>query len=84
MNKLLASYFPAVAPRTTGFNTIDIGSMEDASLLFIIMLMFIGRLGPLTFAFTLRKKYKLKTRHESKCLVFRPIRIIFFFEPNPS
>ncbi|GAA5417257.1 ktr system potassium uptake protein B [Paraliobacillus ryukyuensis] len=41
-NKLLTSYFQAVAPRTAGFNTIDIGSMEDASLLYIIMLMFIG------------------------------------------
>ncbi|MFB1051603.1 TrkH family potassium uptake protein [Paraliobacillus sp. JSM ZJ581] len=41
-NKLLAAYFQGLAPRTAGFNTIDIGSMKDASLFFTMMLMFIG------------------------------------------
>lgn len=41
-NKLIASYFQAVAPRTAGFNTIDIGSVEDASLMYTMLLMFIG------------------------------------------
>lgn len=41
-DKLLASYFQAVSPRTAGFNTIDIGAMEDSSLLYTMMLMFIG------------------------------------------
>ncbi|MBF0706859.1 Ktr system potassium transporter B [Alkalihalobacillus hwajinpoensis] len=37
-----AALFQAVTPRTAGFNTVDIGSMEEASLFFIICLMFIG------------------------------------------
>ena len=40
--KLWASYFQAVSPRTAGFNTIDIGSMDETTLFFIIILMFIG------------------------------------------
>ena len=40
--KLQAAYFQAVTPRTAGFNTLDIGQMEDASLFYIITLMFIG------------------------------------------
>ncbi|WP_223700875.1 TrkH family potassium uptake protein [Sutcliffiella deserti] len=42
IEKLYASYFQAVTPRTAGFNTIDIGSMETPSILFMILLMFIG------------------------------------------
>lgn len=41
-SKLLASYFQSVTPRTAGFNTISIGGMRPETLLFIIMLMFIG------------------------------------------
>ncbi|PFG03283.1 TrkH family potassium uptake protein [Bacillus sp. es.036] len=37
-----AGFFQALTPRTAGFNTIDIGSMEEASLFFTICLMFIG------------------------------------------
>ncbi|RKL66343.1 Ktr system potassium transporter B [Salipaludibacillus neizhouensis] len=40
--KLWASYFQAVSPRTAGFNTIDIGSMTPASITFMMGLMFIG------------------------------------------
>ena len=40
--KLWASYFQAVSPRTAGFNTIDIGSMDETTLFFMIILMFIG------------------------------------------
>ena len=39
---LLASYFQAVTPRTAGFNTLDIGAMQHASLFVLILLMFIG------------------------------------------
>jgi trk system potassium uptake protein len=39
---LLASYFQAVTPRTAGFNTLDIGAMQRASLFLLILLMFIG------------------------------------------
>lgn len=42
LDKIIASYFQAVTPRTAGFNTLDTGSMEDGSLLYTIMLMFIG------------------------------------------
>ncbi|SES11409.1 TrkH family potassium uptake protein [Salipaludibacillus aurantiacus] len=40
--KIWASYFQAVTPRTAGFNTIDIGSMEPSTITFILILMFIG------------------------------------------
>ncbi|MCC5465851.1 TrkH family potassium uptake protein [Pelosinus baikalensis] len=40
--KILASYFQSVTPRTAGYNTVDIGKMQDATLFFTIILMFIG------------------------------------------
>ncbi|MER2010174.1 MAG: TrkH family potassium uptake protein [Psychrobacillus sp.] len=40
--KIMTSYFNAVTPRTAGFNMIDYGQMEDPSLLFTMLLMFIG------------------------------------------
>jgi trk system potassium uptake protein TrkH len=40
--KLLGSYFQSVTPRTAGFNTIDIGKMNEATLFFMVVLMFIG------------------------------------------
>ncbi len=39
---LLASLFQSVTCRTAGFNTLDISSMTNSSLLFMILLMFIG------------------------------------------
>lgn len=41
-NKLLASLFQSVTCRTAGFNTLDISQLTNASLLFMMMLMFIG------------------------------------------
>jgi trk system potassium uptake protein TrkH len=41
-SKLWAAWFQAVAPRTAGFNTLDIGAMLPSSTLLIMMLMFIG------------------------------------------
>ncbi|HSH52474.1 MAG TPA: TrkH family potassium uptake protein [Bacteroidales bacterium] len=40
--KLWASYFQAVTPRTAGFNTVDIGSLEEPTVFFMLLLMFIG------------------------------------------
>jgi trk system potassium uptake protein TrkH len=40
--KILASYFQSVSPRTAGYNTVDISKMQDATLFFTIILMFIG------------------------------------------
>ncbi|MFX3673344.1 MAG: TrkH family potassium uptake protein [Paenisporosarcina sp.] len=40
--KFIASYFTGVTPRTAGFNTLDYGVMEDPTLLFTMVLMFIG------------------------------------------
>lgn len=40
--KLWASYFQAVSPRTSGFNTVDISTLSEATLFFIMILMFIG------------------------------------------
>ncbi|MGI2327982.1 TrkH family potassium uptake protein [Planococcus sp. YIM B11945] len=41
-DKLTASYFTGVTPRTAGFNVLDYGVMEDPTLLFTMVLMFIG------------------------------------------
>lgn len=40
--KIFGSYFQSVATRTAGFNTIDINKFQDATLFFMIILMFIG------------------------------------------
>ncbi len=40
--KVMASYFQSVTARTAGFNTIATGTLTNATLLFVIALMFIG------------------------------------------
>jgi trk system potassium uptake protein len=40
--KIWASYFQAVTPRTAGFNTIDIGNLNESTIFLILLLMFIG------------------------------------------
>ena len=40
--KILAAFFQAVTARTAGFNSVDIGAMANESLVFLMMLMFIG------------------------------------------
>ncbi|SDJ96355.1 potassium uptake protein, TrkH family [Actinopolyspora mzabensis] len=40
--RLLAGFFQGVTPRTAGFNTVDVGAMQPASLLVTDVLMFIG------------------------------------------
>ncbi|MFP3870985.1 MAG: TrkH family potassium uptake protein, partial [Syntrophobacteria bacterium] len=40
--KLLAAFFQSVTARTAGFNTLDFGSMANVTLLFTILLMFVG------------------------------------------
>jgi trk system potassium uptake protein TrkH len=42
LTKILASFFQSVAPRTAGFNTVDIGLLTNATILLMIVLMFIG------------------------------------------
>jgi trk system potassium uptake protein TrkH len=42
LNKILASFFQSVTPRTAGFNTVDIGLLSNATILLMIVLMFIG------------------------------------------
>jgi trk system potassium uptake protein TrkH len=41
-NRILASFFQAITPRTAGFNTLDIGLLTNETLFLIITLMFIG------------------------------------------
>ncbi|MDO9209673.1 MAG: potassium transporter TrkG [Deltaproteobacteria bacterium] len=41
-NQVLASFFQSVVPRTAGFNTVDIGLLANETILFTIILMFIG------------------------------------------
>ena len=40
--KLLASFFQAVVPRSSGVSTLDIGAMSQAAQFLIVILMFIG------------------------------------------
>lgn len=40
--KLLGGFFQGVAPRTAGFNTVDYTLMREPTLLFTMLLMFIG------------------------------------------
>ena len=40
--KVMASLFQAVSPRTAGFNSIDLTALTDSSLLLIICLMIVG------------------------------------------
>lgn len=42
LNKILASFFQSVTPRTAGFNTVDIGALMNPTILLLIILMFIG------------------------------------------
>lgn len=39
---LLSSFFQSVTARTAGFNTVDIGTLTNSTILVIIMLMFVG------------------------------------------
>lgn len=40
--KILASLFQAVTPRTAGFNTINLASLQTGSIFLLICLMFVG------------------------------------------
>lgn len=40
--KLLSAWFQGVSPRTAGFNVVDVGAMEEPTLLVTTILMFIG------------------------------------------
>ncbi|MGN1100259.1 MAG: TrkH family potassium uptake protein [Christensenellales bacterium] len=40
--KIMASLFQVITPRTAGFNTVDISMMNDSTTLLIIFLMFVG------------------------------------------
>ena len=40
--RLLASFFQAVTPRTAGFNTVNLSAMSSASYGMMILLMLIG------------------------------------------
>jgi trk system potassium uptake protein TrkH len=40
--KLLASFFQAATPRTAGFNSLDYGVMSTPTIVFTMLLMFIG------------------------------------------
>ncbi|NIJ45363.1 potassium uptake TrkH family protein [Wenyingzhuangia heitensis] len=42
IGKFIASLFAATTPRTSGFNTIDMGALQNSSVLLIILLMWIG------------------------------------------
>lgn len=40
--RLLAAFFQVVTPRTAGFNTLPIGSLQQTTLFILILLMFVG------------------------------------------
>ncbi|MGE4296405.1 MAG: TrkH family potassium uptake protein [Desulfovibrionaceae bacterium] len=39
---ILAALFQSVTARTAGFNTLDVGGMTNAALLFLLVLMYVG------------------------------------------
>lgn len=41
-NKIWASLFQSITPRTCGFNTVEIGALTNATILLMLILMFIG------------------------------------------
>jgi trk system potassium uptake protein len=41
-DKMWAAYFQAVSPRTAGFNTLDIGNLDEGTITFMLLLMFKG------------------------------------------
>ena len=41
-NQVLASLFQSITPRTAGFNTVDIGQLTNATIMLMLVLMFIG------------------------------------------
>jgi trk system potassium uptake protein len=41
-DKILVSFFQSVTARTAGFNTVDLGLFSHGTLLFLILLMFVG------------------------------------------
>lgn len=42
LSQILVSLFQSVTPRTAGFNTVDIGQLTNATVLLMLVLMFIG------------------------------------------
>jgi trk system potassium uptake protein TrkH len=42
LNQILASFFQSVTARTAGFSTVDIGALTNATLLLVLVLMFVG------------------------------------------
>lgn len=40
--KFWGAYFQAVTPRTAGFNSLDIGSLHEATITLMLLLMFVG------------------------------------------
>jgi trk system potassium uptake protein TrkH len=42
LHRILISLFQSITCRTAGFNTVDIGSLRDATLAMMLFLMFIG------------------------------------------
>ncbi|MHB1275756.1 MAG: TrkH family potassium uptake protein, partial [Candidatus Humimicrobiaceae bacterium] len=40
--KVLASFFQSITPRTAGFNTVNMGALNEATLFILVILMFIG------------------------------------------
>jgi trk system potassium uptake protein TrkH len=41
-NRVLASLFQSITPRTAGFNTVEIGMLANETILLLLTLMFIG------------------------------------------
>ena len=41
-DKVMAALFQSITPRTAGFNTLDVSQLRPATLLFTMLLMFIG------------------------------------------
>jgi trk system potassium uptake protein TrkH len=79
--KVLASWFQAVTPRTAGFSTVDIASLRPATQFFLIILMFIGAspgstgggIKTTTFGLLVLAVWSLARGAEETCVMHRRI-----------
>lgn len=79
--QVFASYFQATASRTSGFSTLPVGEMADATLFFITIFMFIGAspgstgsgIKTTTFAVIVASIWGLIRGHNDPVLFYRRI-----------
>ena len=57
IDRLVNGLFMSVTPPTAGFNTINYAEAANNTNFLTILLMFVGRVGPLSFAVALVRRH---------------------------